>query len=53
MTAILAHYSEEWGYDLEYILRTLGPDFESGLTIEDAVEIVKNAKTKDLEDMKQ
>lgn len=45
--------SEEWGYDLEYILRTLGHDFESGLTIEDAAEIVKNAKTKDLEDMKQ
>lgn len=45
--------SEELGYDLEYILQTLGPDFESGLTLEDAVEIVKNAKTKDLEDMKK
>lgn len=45
--------SEEWGYDLEYILQTLGPNFESGLSLEDAAEIVKNAKTKDLEDMKQ
>lgn len=45
--------SEEWGSDLEYILQTLGHDFESGLGIEDAAEIVKSAKTKDSEDMEQ